>query len=65
MYCGNGNHTCVMARHFSRVLAVEINGDLVQTARHNLAANGLNNAMVVQVCDFKPFAYFTVGTWVF
>lgn len=49
MYCGNGNHTVCLSKFFHRVLAVEINPDLVSTARHNLSVNGCENATVLQV----------------
>ena len=50
MYCGNGNHTVCLAGHFAKLLAVEINGDLVRTARGNLAENGCgDDAIVLEV----------------
>jgi len=47
LYCGNGNHTVALGRHFSRVLAVEIDRRLVDAAGYNLAANGVTNANVL------------------
>ena len=46
LYSGNGNHTCVLAKFFRRVVAVEINPVLCQAAEHNLRLNGLENARV-------------------
>ena len=37
LYCGNGNHTVALARHFGRLLAVEIDPRLCEAAEHNLA----------------------------
>ena len=47
LYCGNGNHTVALARHFARLLAVEIDRRLCEAAVHNLAANGVGNASVL------------------
>ena len=47
LYCGNGNHTVALAKHFKRILAVEIDRRLCSAAEHNLAANGVTNASVL------------------
>lgn len=47
LYCGNGNHTVALARHFWRVLAVEIDRRLVDAAELNLRENGVRNAHVL------------------
>jgi len=49
LYCGNGNFTVPLARHFPRVLATELSKVSVRDARHNLAINGVNNAAVVRL----------------
>lgn len=49
LYCGNGNHTVALARHFALVLAVEIDRKLCDAAEHNLAANSVSNASVLCV----------------
>ena len=43
LYCGNGNHTMAMATVFDKVLAVEINPQLVEAGNHNAALNGAIN----------------------
>ena len=47
LYCGNGNHTVALARHFGRLLAVEIDPRLCEAAEHNLAQNGVTTASVL------------------
>jgi len=49
LYCGNGNFTVPLARHFPRVLATELSKVSVRDARHNLADNGIDNAAVVRL----------------
>ncbi|WP_046080079.1 tRNA (uridine(54)-C5)-methyltransferase TrmA [Halomonas sp. HG01] len=46
LYCGNGNFTVALAENFRRVLATEISRTSVASARENLAANGVDNAVV-------------------
>ncbi|QFT84572.1 tRNA/tmRNA (uracil-C(5))-methyltransferase [Halomonas sp. THAF12] len=46
LYCGNGNFTIALAENFRRVLATEISRTSVASARENLAANGVDNAVV-------------------
>ncbi|PMR75452.1 tRNA (uridine(54)-C5)-methyltransferase TrmA [Billgrantia endophytica] len=46
LYCGNGNFTIALAENFRRVLATEISRTSVASARENLAANGIDNAVV-------------------
>lgn len=46
LYCGGANHTCALARYFSRVVAVEISKPLCEIARENLALNGIDNVSV-------------------
>jgi tRNA/tmRNA/rRNA uracil-C5-methylase (TrmA/RlmC/RlmD family) len=46
LYSGNGNHTCVLARKFRRVVAVEINPVLCEAAEANLRLNGVTNVVV-------------------
>jgi 23S rRNA (uracil1939-C5)-methyltransferase len=43
LFCGLGNFTLPMARHAAQVTGVEGEAGLVQRARDNAAANGLNN----------------------
>ncbi|MDI5986999.1 tRNA (uridine(54)-C5)-methyltransferase TrmA [Halomonas sp. M4R5S39] len=46
LYCGNGNFTVALAENFRRVLATEISRTSVASARLNLEANGIDNAVV-------------------
>lgn len=46
LYCGNGNFTVALAENFRRVLATEISRTSVASARENLAANGIDNAVI-------------------
>eukprot|EP00908_Phaeocystis_cordata_P008189 Transcript_18853.p1 GENE.Transcript_18853~~Transcript_18853.p1 ORF type:complete len:376 (+),score=144.72 Transcript_18853:27-1130(+) len=47
LYSGNGNHTVALARHFRRVLAVEIDRRLCDAAAANLRANGVANVSIL------------------
>jgi tRNA (uracil-5-)-methyltransferase len=49
LYCGNGNFTVALAPSFNRVLATEVSKSSVQSARHNLAANGIDNTNLVRM----------------
>ncbi|QJQ95719.1 MULTISPECIES: tRNA (uridine(54)-C5)-methyltransferase TrmA [Halomonadaceae] len=46
LYCGNGNFTVALAENFRRVLATEISRTSVASAKVNLEANGIDNAVV-------------------
>ncbi|MCH4562685.1 tRNA (uridine(54)-C5)-methyltransferase TrmA [Halomonas sp. EGI 63088] len=46
LYCGNGNFTVALAENFRRVLATEISRTSVASARLNLEANGIDNAVI-------------------
>lgn len=46
LYCGNGNFTIALAENFRRVLATEISRTSVASARENLVANGIENAVI-------------------
>jgi len=49
LYCGNGNFTMALARHFDRVLATELAKPSVRAAQYNLAANGIANCSIVRM----------------
>ncbi|MGC3873974.1 tRNA (uridine(54)-C5)-methyltransferase TrmA [Halomonas sp. GXIMD04776] len=49
LYCGNGNFTVALAENFRRVLATEISRTAVASAQVNLAANGIDNAVVARM----------------
>lgn len=43
LYCGNGNFTLPLSRHFDRVLATEISKPLIRAAEHNCEVNKIDN----------------------
>ncbi|MAT52138.1 MAG: tRNA (uridine(54)-C5)-methyltransferase TrmA [Porticoccaceae bacterium] len=49
LYCGNGNFTLALADNFRQVLATEVSKLSVQSARHNIAANEIDNIRVVRM----------------
>ena len=49
LYCGNGNFTAPLARHFNAVLATEISKVSVNSALTNFAANQIDNIEVVRL----------------
>lgn len=49
LYCGNGNFTIALAPNFGRVLATEIAKSSVRAAQHNLAANAIDNVVMVRM----------------
>ncbi len=49
MYCGNGNFTLPLSRHFKQVLATEIAKTSIASARHNAAINGIDNTCFVRL----------------
>ena len=49
LYCGNGNFTAPLARHFESVLATEISKVSVNSAEFNFAANQIDNIQVVRL----------------
>lgn len=49
LYCGNGNFSLPLARHFRRVLATEISKTSVRSARYNAELNGVDNLTVVRM----------------
>lgn len=51
LYCGNGNFTLVLAQAYRQVLATEVAKLGVQAARHNLAANGIDNVELVRMAS--------------
>jgi tRNA (uracil-5-)-methyltransferase len=48
LFCGNGNHTVALARHFRSVVGVEISPRLCEAAEHNLRHNGVETARVLR-----------------
>jgi tRNA (uracil-5-)-methyltransferase len=49
LYCGNGNFTLPLARHFGAVIATELSKTSVRAATHNLRENGVDNAHVLRL----------------
>jgi tRNA (uracil-5-)-methyltransferase len=49
LYCGNGNFTAPLSRHFNSVLATEISKVSVNSAEINFAANKIDNIEVVRL----------------
>ena len=49
LYCGNGNFTLPLARHFDRVLATEVAKSSMNAARHNRELNGVENLELVRL----------------
>ncbi len=43
LYCGNGNFTLPLSRNFKRILATEISKTSVDSAKRNMAKNGIDN----------------------
>lgn len=49
LYCGNGNFTIPLARHFRRVLATEVSKTSVACARHNISDNHADNIAIARL----------------
>ncbi|WP_279029206.1 tRNA (uridine(54)-C5)-methyltransferase TrmA [Gibbsiella quercinecans] len=49
LYCGNGNFSLALARHFERVLATEIAKPSVAAAQYNIAANHIDNVQIIRM----------------
>lgn len=55
LYCGNCNHTCALSKYVKHTVAVEINKELCDAARINLAINKIKNVTIVE-SDSEKFA---------
>lgn len=51
LYCGNGNFTIPLSRHFDRVLATEISKTSVNSAQHNFKLNSVENAQIARMAS--------------
>lgn len=60
LYCGNGNFTVALAENFRRVLATEISRTSVASAKVNLDANHIDNAVVARM-SAEEFAQALAG----
>lgn len=49
LYCGNGNFSIALAENFDRVLATEIAKPSVGSAQFNIAANGIENLIILRM----------------
>ncbi len=49
LYCGNGNFTLALSRHFNKVLATELVKQLTAVAVSNCSLNAINNVDVVRL----------------
>lgn len=49
LYCGNGNFTLPLSRHFGKVLATEISKALIAAAKHNCQTNSIGNISFVRM----------------
>lgn len=49
LYCGNGNFTIPLSRHFRKVLATELTKPNAAVARENAAKNGRSNVVVARL----------------
>ncbi|MDF7679385.1 tRNA (uridine(54)-C5)-methyltransferase TrmA [Enterobacteriaceae bacterium ESL0689] len=49
LYCGNGNFSLALARHFDRVLATEIAKPSVAAAQYNIATNHIDNVQIIRM----------------
>ncbi|MGF6147048.1 tRNA (uracil(54)-C(5))-methyltransferase [Kingella potus] len=61
LYCGNGNFTLPLARHFRRVLATEVSKTSVQAAQWNIEANGADNIRIARL-SAEEFAQAASGS---
>ncbi len=49
LYCGNGNFTLPLARHFSNVLATEVSKRSIEAALHNQSSNNIENLALARL----------------
>jgi len=49
LYCGNGNFTLPLSRHFEQVIATEVAKVSTRAARENLQANGIDNVQIIRL----------------
>ncbi|AQA18796.1 tRNA (uridine(54)-C5)-methyltransferase TrmA [Halioglobus japonicus] len=49
LYCGNGNFTLPLARHFDEVIATELAKTSVRAARENIEANASDNVQIIRL----------------
>ena len=49
LYCGNGNFTLPLSRHFDNVIATELAKSSIRAARENLLANSIDNIQMIRL----------------
>lgn len=49
LYCGNGNFTLPLARHFDNVIATEVSKVSIRAARMNIAENAIHNVQLLRL----------------
>lgn len=49
LYCGNGNFTLPLSRHFGTVIATELSKVSIAAAQHNLVENGIGNVHMIRL----------------
>jgi tRNA (uracil-5-)-methyltransferase len=49
LYCGNGNFTLPLARHFDTVIATELSKTSIRAARENLRENRIENIQMIRL----------------
>lgn len=59
LYCGNGNFTLPLSRHFRRVLATEVSKTSVAAAQWNIQANQANNIAIARLSAEELAAAFS------
>lgn len=60
LYCGNGNFSIPLAANFRRALGTEISRVSVQSAQHNIEANGIKNLTIARMSS-EDFANAWLG----
>ena len=61
LYCGNGNFTLPLSRHFNRVLATEVSKTSVAAAQWNIATNHAHNIRIARLSAEEFSAAFAGG----
>ncbi len=49
LYCGNGNFTLPLARHFDQIIATELAKTSIRAAQWNLEANNIDNVQMIRL----------------
>ncbi|BFM11604.1 tRNA (uridine(54)-C5)-methyltransferase TrmA [Simiduia litorea] len=77
LYCGNGNFTVPLSRHFNKVLATEISKTSVEAAKYNFDHNAVHNVEIArmsseeftqamdQVRPFRRLSHIDLGSYQF